>query len=47
MSNPFERPPGQPEKPKIVTCQACGGKGKDSKDEKCKRCNGEGKVRDN
>jgi len=47
MSNPFERPPSQPENPKIVTCPSCGGKKVDSKGEKCKRCNGEGKVRDN
>jgi DnaJ-class molecular chaperone len=47
MGNPFEKAPGQPEKPKIVTCPQCGGKGHDKDGKTCKRCNGSGKVRDN
>jgi DnaJ-class molecular chaperone len=47
MGNPFEKPPGQPEKPRIVTCPHCGGKGKDKDGKTCKPCNGTGKVRDN
>lgn len=47
MGNPFEKPPGQPEKPKIVKCPNCGGTGKDSKGNTCSKCNGSGTVRDN
>lgn len=47
MGNPFERSPGQPEKPKIFKCPNCGGSGKDKDGKPCKRCNGTGKVRDN
>jgi hypothetical protein len=43
MGNPLEKPPGQPEKPRLVICPHCGGKRK-GKD--CKPCNGTGKVRD-
>lgn len=47
MGNPFERAPGQPEKPRIVTCPHCGGKGEDKDGKTCRPCDGTGKVRDN
>ncbi len=47
MGNPFEKAPGQPEKPRIITCPHCGGKGKDKDGKACKPCNGTGKKRDN
>ena len=46
MGNPFEKPPGQPESPKIVTCYTCGGKGKDKDGNSCRTCSGTGKVKD-
>lgn len=40
--NPFERPPGKPEKVE-VNCYQCNGTGK--KDDKpCSRCHGRGKI---
>lgn len=45
MSNPFEKPPGQPEKPRVFDCPDCGGDGnRDGKS--CSTCHGTGKIRD-
>lgn len=46
MRNPFEKPPGQSENPRLVKCPHCGGKRKDKDGKSCKPCNGTGKVRD-
>lgn len=43
--NPYEKPPGRPEEPRVVICPNCGGSGKKS-GEDCKRCEGTGKIRD-
>lgn len=47
MGNPWEKAPGKPEKPKLIICPNCGGKGKNENNEKCGKCGGEGKIRDN
>jgi len=40
----MEKPPGQPEKQRVVTCPQCGGKGTGKDGKTCKLCNGKGKV---
>lgn len=47
MANPFEKPPGRVENPKIQQCPKCGGTGKDKNNNKCGTCNGDGKIRAN
>lgn len=47
MGNPFEKAPGQPEKPRLRICPYCNGKLKDKDGKTCKPCNGTGKIRDN
>ena len=47
MGNPFEKSPGQPEKPRIVKCPVCDGKGTDRDGKICKKCNGAKTIRDN
>ncbi|MEP7016076.1 MAG: hypothetical protein ABI925_11605 [Verrucomicrobiota bacterium] len=47
--NPYERPPGQPER-FSVKCPICGGSGKvteGGQQKTCKRCNGSGEIRTN
>lgn len=46
MGNPFEKPPGKPENPKIWKCTHCNGTGKDRDGKTCKPCNGTGKQSD-